>query len=298
MLISEFADVINKCGSEISEINGVYFHKDGWKTYSFPPTFKVNINKDLINSLKWKNFVTVILTDFQQKNSYEFILDTNDYSLDKFQRKVRNRIKKSLQNCTFKRTELNDLIDIGLKINRQTLTRQKRKEKQLVNKECWCRSIGVLLASKEIKILGAYYSGRLVGYLVAVKIDDKYCIQHAFVDRQDSEQTVPMNGLIYTLVIQIIKEEGSVRISYGLDSIKDLPELNRFKLNMLFKKIPVTRVYVVNPVLVPFIHLIVFISLRIVKKVRGKSRFIREILHIYYGHRLLYRELNRKHSAT
>lgn len=290
MNIKEFIGLYTKCGFTINTIAGYHFSNQNGFTFSFPPLVKIPINNIPIKSLKWKYLISIILTDFRIKNTSEFILDTDDYDLEKFARKTRNRIRRSLLNCTFKKPPLEDMIYSGLKINKQTCKRQHRRAKNLTNKKCWSKYIKTIYSYDSFEILGAYYATRLVGYIIAFELEGKYLIQHAYIDKQDAEITAPMNGLIYTLVNKLIKEKGPIKISYGLDSIKDLPDLNRFKLNMLFEKEALTRVYVINPLLLPFIKISICFVFRFLKRKRIRSVFTRELIHIYNGHRLLLKQ--------
>lgn len=291
MRVSDYIAILKETGSSIFKIDGYYFHRYGSKCYQFPPWTRINIERKLINYLRWRNFVSVILTDFKKKNTAEFILDTDDYSIDKFSRRVRNRIRKSLYYCTFKKPEIIDLLTSGLELNRQTCNRQNRNEENLTDKNKWNKIVQSLYTHDDIIILGAYYDDKMIGYIVVVKLEDKYCMQYAFIDRIDSNLTSPMNGIIYTLVNKLVKEEGRVKLSYGLDSIQPLIELNRFKANMLFKKIPVTRVYIIHPLLLPYYRFIIFIQVRLLRRKRFNSPYLRRLFRTYYGHKLLSQEL-------
>jgi hypothetical protein len=290
MRVEEFISLYRHCGFKIKAIGEYYFNRQGWVNYSFPNLVKTPIDKRLIESIKWKYLVTILLADLKRKNSYEFILDTNDYNLEKFAKKTRNRVRKSLQNCTFKRPGLDDMLTFGLSINRQTHIRQRKKDKTLTDTRYWTRYITALLSNESIIALGAYYAGRMVGYTIAAELEGKYIIFHAFIDRIDSEITDPMNGLLYTMINQLIEQNGSVKISYGLDSFLELQELNRFKNNMLFERIPVSRVYILNPFLLPFVKFIIFFYVHLPGRKSIKNSFIRKLIRLYQGHRLYYRE--------
>jgi hypothetical protein len=290
MKVDELISIYRDCGFKINNICDKYFTRQGWVNYAFPPLVKTPVRSNLIESLQWKYLITVILTELRRKNTYEYILQTSDYSLEKFAKKTRNRIRKSLQNCTFTRPGLDDLLKFGLAINQQTLKRQHKNDKTLTDVRYWTRYITTLYSQESILILGAYYAGRMVGYIIASEVEGKFIIFHAFIDRVDSEITDPMNGLLYTLINQLIEKNRSVKISYGLDSILELQELNRFKSNMLFDRIPVTRVYILNPLLLPFVKFIIFLYMHLLKRKSIKNSFTRKLVRLYQGHRLLFRE--------
>lgn len=290
MTVNEFVSLYRDSGCYVITIGDHHFNQQGWVNYSFPNLVKIPVTQRLIKSIKWKYLISVLFTELRRKNTYEFILHTSDYSIERFAKKTRNRIRKSLQNCTFKRPDIEDMLTHGLAINRQTLKRQHKRDKSLTDAGLWNRYVTALFAQKNINMLGAYYAGRMVGYIVVTELEEKYIINHAFIDRNDSEITDPMNGLLYTMVSQLIEKDGSVKISYGLDSFEELHELNRFKNNMLFERIPVSRVYILHPVLLPLVKLIIFYNLHVLKRKSIKNSFTRKVIRLYQGHRMLFRE--------
>ncbi|MBN1186670.1 MAG: hypothetical protein JXB49_30615 [Bacteroidales bacterium] len=287
MDLLEFISIYRKSGQVIKTVNGCYIQPHGWRSYSYPLTNPVTVTKDLIKSLRWKYLISTILTHSIRKNSVEFVLDTNKYTIDRFPRKTRNRIRMSLNNCIFRRPDIDELISDGLEINRQTLERQRRDDKILSDSTKWIKYISTLYSFSQILILGAFYKNRMVGYLMAYELNGVYNILHAYIDRKDSETTCPMLGLIYTLVNQLIERNGSVRISYGLDSFSPEPELSRFKRNMLFNQIPTTRVYVINPVILFLLRLIIIFNIRIIRRKNIRNQFIRKIIKLYQGYRII-----------
>ncbi len=290
MKAEEYVDLFRNCGIRIKTIGNNHFNRQGLVNYSFPNLTKVTLSAQLIKAIRWKHAVSVLLTELPRKNTYEFILDANDYNIERFAKKIRNRIRKSLQNCTFSKPTLSDLMTFGLAINQQTLKRQHLNIKSFTDPVLWKNYVTPLFTSDDVIILGAYYAGRMVGYLVVIELEGKFIIMHAFIDRNDSETTDPMNGLLYTMVNQIIEKNKAAKISYGIDSIRDLPELNRFKNNMLFNRVPVSRVYLLNPLLIPFVRLFIYIMIGLLGKKNFRNDLIRKIIHLYQGHRMLFRD--------
>ncbi len=298
MKLTELIEAFIKAGVKIDSYHGCYFFTSNGIYYSFPPVYQIPERSLSVNSLRWKHLITVIYTDLQIKNTYEFILRTNQYNLEDFDKKVRNRIRKSLQNCTFKRPGLSELINDGLNINRATCQRQHRNDNILTEPAKWNHYISTLYNRDKFIIQGAFYNNRMVGYIVAYWLEDKCNILHAYIDRKDAEVTSPMNGLIYNLVNQLITEHGSVHLSYGIESFSPLPELNRFKCNMLFEKIPVTRLFLLHPLLIPFIRFYLFCTIHIMNKKIVHHNFTRKLIKLYQGHRLFFKVMKRKKAVA
>ena len=290
MKIEEFIDICRNSGHCIKNINGYYFRSVGWRNYSYPLDNKIPVDEQIVKMLKWKYLITIICTESPIRNSYEFVLKTDSYSIEKFSRKIRNRINKSLLACKFRRPSLMDMQSYGFAINIQTLQRQYRKDRSLTDIKLWNNYIESLYSRDDINILGAYYNGRMVGYLIASDIENKSSFLNAFIDRQDADITCPMNGLLYTMINQLIVENGSVNISYGLETFSPRTELDRFKSNMLFEKVPTSRVYIINPLLLLIIKLIIYFNINLLKRKRIKNPFVTKIIRLYQGYRILTRK--------
>jgi hypothetical protein len=286
MTVQAAVELFKKCGYKIRKIEGSYFFSRGMVNYSFPQLIDIPINKKVITSLKWKYLISIIKTNSKLKNTYEFILATDNYDILKFAPKKRNDIRKSLKECIFIRPPLNDLIKYGLLINQRTLLKQKRKDKFLTKLSHWEKYISSLYDNEDVEILGAYIETRMVGYITVCKINNRYYIIDPYYDFSASSSS-PTQGLIFTLVNRIIQKEGSIIIYYGLDSFSPLPSLNKYKLAMLFKKVPATRAYVLNPLLIPFLKMILIYFLAIKNKKNSGSRLIRNIIRLYKGHEIL-----------
>lgn len=286
MSLERIVNIYRNCGFTISQVNGYYFLNGGWINYSFPQLFDIPIQESLINSLKWKYTLSVIRTEARIKNTYEFILETNDYSLDHFPKKRRTNIRKSLKDCVFKRPSLEDLYHFGLQMNQQTLKRQNRRDKFLSNKSYWRKYISTFYFHDSVDMLGAYIENKMIGYLIVYKMNGVYNITHVFYDEKASASN-PVPGLIYTLVNQLIEKNGTVKISYGLNSFRPLPSLNKYKEDMLFQRVPATRVYIINPVIKILLKLIVFYFVRILRKKNIKNPLIRNVVSLVQGNRII-----------
>ena len=290
MKLKEFIDIYRDSGQNLKYICGSYFQTHGLRCFSYPFNYKIIVTGDHINALKWKYLITHIFTDSARKNAIEFILDTNDYDINRFGRKTRNRINKSLQNCSFRRPGLEELLKFGLNINRQTLKRQHRRDKKLSSERIWSKYITTLYSRHDFIFWGAFYQNSMIGYIVVFELEGVYNLLHAYIDRQGSTNVSPMCGMLYTLINQIIEKEGSIFLSYGLDQLTQLSELNRFKRNMLFNQIPVTKIYVLHPLLLILFKLIICFYINILKRRNIKNRFVRKVISVYQGNRIYFRD--------
>jgi hypothetical protein len=179
-------------------------------------------------------------------------------------------------------------MNYGLKINRQTLKIQNRSDKFLTEEEPWRKYISLFYHNDDFKILGAYIKEKMIAFAIAYQLEGKHYFHIQHIDREYATY-YPMSGLMYTIINQIIKENGTIEISDGIESFNPLPSLNNFKRYMRFERVPITRIYIIHPILVAFLKLVVFFYLHILGKRSINSPFTRKIINLYYGHRILSR---------
>jgi hypothetical protein len=286
MNINDFVTINRNSGYTIKKIDGQYFLNRGLINYSFPQLVETPINKKLVTHLKWRYLISIVKTNSWIKNTYEFILTVDDYPVELFPHRTRTTVRKSLKSCTFKRPTLEDLKVTGLDINRQTLKIQKRSDKNLTDKNRWEKQISQLYNNQDVKILGAYVDGKLIGFAIAYEMEGKHYFHIQHIDR-DQGSNYPMSGLMYLLINQIIEEKGAIEISDGIESFEPLPTLNKFKRYMRFERVPITRAYILHPVLVAFIVPLIVFYIRVLKKRNINNPFVRKIISLYQGHRML-----------
>lgn len=286
MQVKDFVSIYLKCGYTIKKINGYYFLNHGLINYSFPKLMEIPLNKRLINTLKWRYLITVIKTNFRIKNTHEFILSTKFYGIESFRKRTRTTVRKSLTNCEFKKPDLKDILQVGLSINRQTLKLQNRKDKFLTDPKLWEKYISLIYDHEDSIIMGAYFNGQMIGYAVAYELEGMHYFDLQHIDRNYSTY-YSMNGLMYTIVNQLISQNGSVKISDGIDSFYYMPSLNRFKTCMQFQRVPITRTYILHPILLAIIKLVIFYYIRILRKKSIHNQWVRQLISLYQGHRLL-----------
>ena len=299
MELQELVKLHRNCGYKIHEVHGCYFYSRWIRgnlyplNSSFPDNYLISIDKSLVNALKWRFLVSPVLINAQKKDRYEFVLTTDQYELEQFDRKVRNRIKKSLQTCKFIRPSLEDLLRDGLVINQQSCKRQLRKDNLLTNKKLWDKYITSIYNSREFIIWGAYFEDRLVGYLIIYELEGKFNMLQAFINRNNSSFTNPMCGLIYTAVNSLINEHGKISISYGIHRESKPSSLTSFKKHMFFEARALSSAQIVNPVFLFFVKLVVFITIKLLHRKSIKYQWLKKALYLYQGHRRLLTELHR-----
>lgn len=288
MKLEDWVNIHMESGFEISKTNGHYFLHKNRINYSFPELVAVPVDRKLIRILKWKYPVTVIKTGHRIRNTYEYILQTSDYGLETFRKKTRTTIRKSLGCCEFKKPPLDDLLKCGIAINQQTLGLQGRSDKFLTDPVLWEKYMTVCYDHEDVEVTGAYFDNRMIGYAIAYRLGERHYFHLQHIDR-DYGTYYPMSGLMYTLVNQLVARYGRITISDGMESFNPIPSLNRFKRYMGFERIPVTRVYVLNPLIVLFLQPVICFYVGLMGRRNTHNRLMRRMINLYYGHRVLHR---------
>ncbi|BBE18884.1 hypothetical protein AQPE_3054 [Aquipluma nitroreducens] len=286
MVKEDIIDIYINAGFNIKKVNNSHFLRKDFILYSFPTLMDFKLDKILINKLKWKSIITNIKINSKIKNTNEYILNVTNYSIETFSSKTRNQIRKSLKECIFKRPSLNDLIEYGLKINQQTLERQKRKEEHLINYRFWPNYISTFYNNPNVIVLGAYIEESMIGYIICYEIDTKYTILHPFFDKGYSSSN-PMLGLIYTLVNLILEKENSILLSYGIESFEANSSLDRFKRSLQFVPIPATRVYIIHPLILFSLKILVFFIIKFGSSRTKRKKKVQKIINLYQGYRII-----------
>lgn len=288
MKLEEWVQIHTDSGFEINKTNGHYFLYKNRINYSFPELVAVPVDRKLIRLLQWRYPVTVIKTAHRIRNTYEYILQTSDYSLETFRKKTRTTIRKSLNSCEFIKPPLDDLLKCGIRINRQTLRLQERNDKFLTDPVMWKKYIAFCYDHEDVEVTGAYFENKMIGYAIAYRLGDRHYFHLQHIDREYGTY-YPMSGLMFTLVNRLVERHGSVVISDGMESFNPIPSLNRFKRYMGFERVPVTRVYVLNPLIVLFIKPVICLYVGLMGKRNTHNNLMRRIINLYYGHRVLRR---------
>jgi hypothetical protein len=248
MTTSEYIGFNIDLGFKIIEASSVnWLINDNGYAHSFPTLHKFNPEKtDIDLALKSGCRFLLFRGDTPVNNTFEYVYKGDRYDLEMFDSKIRNQIRKGISSCIIRDVDYKSITTKGLDINIQTLNRQKRKIAYLTDKEKWNKYIANYLNKKDIYIKGAYANDELIGYVIFIKLNDSYIIQHPF--RNDVFSSLnPMNAILYNFINEIISTEKYIEITYGLASFEETHGLDKFKKGMLFSELPASRLAILSP---------------------------------------------------
>lgn len=282
---NELVSLYQKAGYSFYELNNIFYLNKGIIGYSFPTIDSVDLNNFNIKEISKRYLFCLIKIDHAKKNCNEYIFTGNNYKLDDFHSKIRNQIRKGLKECIIRRPTLGELLQYGLEINNDTLKRHKQKIKILQNPSKWEKYISAFYNDSLVHVLGAFTEDKMIGYILAIKTEKKYYVLHPFFNKQFSS-LCPMNALLFTLVNGILEKDGTISISYGVESFEPNMGLDKFKTSMLFKKERATRMLYINPLL-KCVLVFLYVSFKHLRIMR-RSNLNKKIIYTLNSNKLLY----------
>ena len=186
------------------------------------------------------------------RRSFRIVVNDPDYDLPSLSSKARNQTRRGLENCEVKPLAFGQLGDDGIRLNRETLSRQGRKIPE--NYETyWTRYFDAASKSDGGETWGSFVNGELAAYLIAFRMEG---VAHILIVRsaQNHLSMYPNNALLFTYIKSVLGTSEIREVSIGLEPIQgDMASLDRFKAGMGFMQLTVGQRVEFNPLLVPLI---------------------------------------------
>ncbi len=248
MTTSEYISLHIDLGFKIIETPSVnWLISESRYAHSFPTLDAFNPTKSDMDLAFNENCKFLLFrSELKVSNTFEYVLLSDRYEIEMFDSKIRNQIRKGINSCVIKDADFKSIATKGLEINKKTLNRQKRKTSFLTDSEKWGKYIANFFNKKDIFIKGAYSNDELIGYIIFIKLNNKYIIQHPFRDESFSSLN-PMNAILFSFINEVLSRENQIEITYGLASFEEKPGLDKFKKGMLFTPRPAARLAVISP---------------------------------------------------
>jgi len=185
------------------------------------------------------------------ESSFEYVCSDEDFGLATLAPDARRRVRRGLEACEIKPVGFDLLASEACAINRSVYSRQGRVvESALTDQRRWSHYMTVCSELSGMDAHGAFVDGKLIGFSIAAYVDD-YCYlfhTHAYSGYM---KLSPIYALTFSVMQKALARPGIRNVSQGLESFLDLPEVERFKLAMGFRKKPLGRRVVVSPLARP-----------------------------------------------
>ncbi|MGA8220484.1 MAG: hypothetical protein WB780_02440 [Candidatus Acidiferrales bacterium] len=183
--------------------------------------------------------------------SFEYVCDDRKFDLGSIAPEARRRVRQGLQAFDIRRIEFGLLEKDGCAINRSVYARQGRMvDSFLTRSDRWARYMKACAASSIVEAYGAFLDNRLCGFSIAAFVDDYCYLQHTHAYTEFMKQG-PIYALTFAVTKAALERPGVNYVSQGLESFQALPNVDRFKFSMGFRKRPVQRRILINPLARP-----------------------------------------------
>ncbi len=150
------------------------------------------------------------------------------YSLSFLQRQFRQHVIKNEKTCDVRLISWEELSQIGLNINRNTMERRGLKMHKCIQPENWKHICSVADTIKELEVFGCFYNGELTSYLVSWCFNN--ICQGIMLHRDSKYNYLGVgNSLVYGFTSQMIHRPEINSISMGRGWFPKFESLNRFK---------------------------------------------------------------------
>ena len=210
---------------------------------SFPYHKLIEPGEDEINQLFRKYNLRAIryptpLDAFGFPSTME--LNSNrEYELSCLHSTARRQTRQGLKNCTVEEIDFDSLAEHGLALNQDTAKRQGRQS-LFANADYWHRYCQAAKDTPGFTAWGAMVGEELGSYVIAAVFDGWVnCLQSnsssALLDKR------PSNALLFEMTRHYLRDVPGLQICYGIGSLEDLPQLDRFKVRMRWELKPIKQ---------------------------------------------------------
>jgi len=180
-----------------------------------------------------------------------FVCSDRNYDFHALQPRTRTATRRGLENCTIEPVDFAYLAEHGHSLNVETFIRQGRAA-QTITEQQWRRYCKAASEIPDFEAWGALVHGHLAAFMVTALVEDYFSIFHQSSAAAYLE-CYPNNALVFTVTKLKLSHPEVGYVSYGLKSLEDASDLDRFKFHMGFRLKPFKEGIVFNPLLKPFL---------------------------------------------
>jgi len=159
------------------------------------------------------------------------------YNLLSLHKKARNQTRRGLENCKVTKIGWDLLTKEGMKINKSSLSRQKRKgfpNPIFTNEKFWAHDCKCCEKFVDIEAWGAFADNNLAAYCTIQIYNDKRARIRSAMSDTHYLNFYPNNALIFTVTENMLSKPNIEFVTYGGQSSDSA--LEHFKENMGFSK--------------------------------------------------------------
>ncbi|MCH7963564.1 MAG: hypothetical protein IH852_06455 [Bacteroidetes bacterium] len=215
-----------------------------------------------------------LLPENNYANSTLYNCIDNDYGLQHLSKNARRDIRIAQRNLQFGFAHWNEILDCGLKAFADT---RKRVGLSDCSEKSFRSRFTRFRKNPAHRAVAAWLDKEIIAFMSLIVLEDFVVIQGSF-STDDQKKICPNNGLVDFVNNYFLKVNGFSIVCYGLSSVQEntgKEGLHSYKVRVGFEAIPVQRVFVLHPLIVPFKE-IIRLLLRLLKYLLPENRAIKK----------------------
>ncbi len=169
------------------------------------------------------------------------------FDLTHLDRKLRNSVRRGLEQCQLHELEPRELREWGLDLNRETMERQGRFNPEFGEAARWQRFVEAVERTEGMSITGAFVEGELAGYSIECRADGWWyaLYQNSRVSRLKS---FPNHALDYFSIERAAKDDSVKGILNSPFPLSPNAGLHDYKTKFGYQVAPYRLAIQLNPV--------------------------------------------------
>lgn len=185
-------------------------------------------------------------TGCKGKISHNYFVRDQNYSLNNLSTNCRRNVRKGLNRCQIRLMSFDELYLLGMPLNLDTLSRQRRSEQLFSNDNLWKRLCRAGKELAQIEVWGAFVQNELGSYIITSRLGPVVSVLFSH-SRTDLLAAHPSPALYFTMIQQLMQRPGVEAVYNGAEWLTTSMGLDRFKQGMGFIAEPVVLVTQLRP---------------------------------------------------
>ena len=179
-----------------------------------------------------------------------YVIRPQGYGLEAVSRKQRGHVTRGLEACELRLLDEDELLHLGLPLNRETLARQLREDDTFQDPAKWRTFVRAVGRCPGMAIHGAFVGGRLATYLISCRDGQWLHLIYKMSTRAEQEH-YPNHALDFSLIRDAAADPGIRFIGNGMSSVLPNEGLDRYKRQLGYQLEPHNLAIHFHPWLAP-----------------------------------------------
>jgi len=246
------------------------------------PTFSVELpSQKELREMFWNKGVACVsyileADERHPQNAWLYVSTDRLYNLSKLGKGTKWSIKQGLKSLRIEPIKGDELLKHGFEAFSDT---RKRVGLSDGTPEEFRRRFTKQTRVSGHTFFGAWHVDQLVAFLSIIDVEDWVEIEGSF-SMTAFLKHYPNDTLLFSILTYYLLERRKRLVSYGLSSLQATANkagLHAFKTKIGFEAKPVHRVFVLHPILRPFVNQLTFLGLNAALRLRPRNRVLKKI---------------------